>query len=214
MLTLAINTSASACEAAIALDSAVLLDRTEAMARGQDARLASFVDEAATEAGVTLADLDRIAVVVGPGSFTGVRIGVAFARGLSLAVNCDVVGLTSLHAALPLDAPARWIALLPAKRRPPDVTFWAQRFTDAAPAGPAEEWGLADARVALNEPNVSVCGLDLDLLSDGDPQIRWTSAAPSAQTAVMRAQSLDVALYPASPIYVREPDAKPMAAQK
>ena len=84
MLILALNTAFAALEGAVVRDGEILADARDDMARGQDRQLPDFVERLLASAGVTLAEIDRIAVVTGPGSFTGIRIGVAYARGLSL----------------------------------------------------------------------------------------------------------------------------------
>jgi tRNA threonylcarbamoyladenosine biosynthesis protein TsaB len=63
------------------------------------------------EAGLAFADLDRIAVTVGPGSFTGLRVGLSFAKGLGMALDIPVVGLDSLvviAASAPRAADRAW----------------------------------------------------------------------------------------------------------
>ena len=85
MLVLGINTVADVCEAALVRDGAQVAVVSEPMTQGHDARLAPVVEQLMREAGVAFADLDRIAVIVGPGSFTGVRVGVSFARAMTSA---------------------------------------------------------------------------------------------------------------------------------
>src|SRR5262245_48910632 len=128
MLVLGINTAGDACEAALLRDGAIVAERSEPMTVGHDARLAPLVDELMRGAGVSFRELERIAVIVGPGSFTGVRVSVAFARGLSLALNIPAAGVTSLEALDQLPRRSRVLGLLPAKRRPPEKTWWAQHI--------------------------------------------------------------------------------------
>ena len=59
--------------------------RSEPMVKGHSERIAGFARDAAAQAGLPFADLDRIGVTVGPGSFTGLRVGLAFAQGLAAA---------------------------------------------------------------------------------------------------------------------------------
>ena len=68
------------------------------MTRGHQERIGVIARQAALEAGVAFADLDRIGVTVGPGSFTGLRVGLAFAKGLATALSIPCVGVTTLEA--------------------------------------------------------------------------------------------------------------------
>uniref|UniRef100_UPI000A02C701 tRNA (adenosine(37)-N6)-threonylcarbamoyltransferase complex dimerization subunit type 1 TsaB n=1 Tax=Henriciella aquimarina TaxID=545261 RepID=UPI000A02C701 len=142
MLTLGINTSGPACDVALVRDGEMVAHGFEALTRGQDARLPGLVRDVVADAGETLQSLDRIAVVTGPGSFTGVRVGVSFARGLALALKIPCVGITALEAALEEGQQGSAIVLLPAKRRPPEISWWAQRFRTGAAVDQPEEIGL------------------------------------------------------------------------
>ncbi len=98
MLVMGLDTALQRCSVAILRDGAVVGDQSMDMERGHAEHLAPMAAAALDEAGVNIADLDRIGVVVGPGGFTGVRIALAFARGLAIGVEIDVVGITSLAA--------------------------------------------------------------------------------------------------------------------
>jgi tRNA threonylcarbamoyladenosine biosynthesis protein TsaB len=101
MLILALDCAGNGCGSAVWNDDTCLAERHEAMERGQDRRLILLVQEVMAVAGVTYADLDRIAVTTGPGSFTGLRIGLAAARGLGFSAQRPVVGFdrfTLYHA--------------------------------------------------------------------------------------------------------------------
>ena len=80
MLVVGINTVADVCEAALVEDARVVAHVSEPMTQGHDARLAPVVQQLMGEAGVEFTQLERVAVIVGPGSFTGVRVGVAAPR--------------------------------------------------------------------------------------------------------------------------------------
>src|SRR5215831_6135265 len=93
MLTLAFDTATGAATSALVRDEDVLGERT-----GRAAEVLADADELLRGAGLAPRDLDRIAVGVGPGSFTGVRIGLAAARGLALALDLPVAGVSTLEA--------------------------------------------------------------------------------------------------------------------
>src|SRR3979490_2290488 len=100
MLILAIDTALDAC-AAGGLDtdgSKMLAQESQPMKRGHAEALMTLIARVMKESGVAFASLDRIAVTTGPGSFTGLRVGLSAARGIALAANKPAVGLTTLTA--------------------------------------------------------------------------------------------------------------------
>lgn len=99
-LLLAIDTAFERCSAGIMdLSSGALLARAEPeIGKGHAERLMGIVDDVLAEASAGYQDIARIAVTVGPGSFTGLRVGVSAARGLALALGVPAVGVTTLEA--------------------------------------------------------------------------------------------------------------------
>lgn len=95
---LAFDTSGPFCAACLLLPGGRVIAREEAMAKGQAERLVPLLEEVLAEGGIGWRDLGRIAVGVGPGNFTGVRIAVAAARGLALGLGIPAVGVTRLEA--------------------------------------------------------------------------------------------------------------------
>jgi tRNA threonylcarbamoyl adenosine modification protein YeaZ len=96
---LALDTSIGACSAAVLLSDGAaqrLFARQETMARGHAEALMPMVTEIMEEAGLSFAELDLIAATTGPGSFTGVRIAIAAARGLALVTHAKLFGTDSL----------------------------------------------------------------------------------------------------------------------
>ncbi|MBE9637395.1 tRNA (adenosine(37)-N6)-threonylcarbamoyltransferase complex dimerization subunit type 1 TsaB [Salipiger mangrovisoli] len=114
LLILAFDTSAAHCAAALLRGDAVLAARAEEMGRGQAERLMPLLEEVLAEGGASWDDLDRIAVGVGPGNFTGIRISVSTARGLALGLGRPAVGVSTFEA-IHLDAPEA-LAGVPAPR--------------------------------------------------------------------------------------------------
>lgn len=113
MKILALDTACAACSAAVLDAGAIRAERFEPMERGQTEALMPMVAAVMAEAGLAFAALDLVAVTVGPGSFTGLRTGLAAARGIALGSGARLAGVTTLeavaHAALgplPEGAPA------------------------------------------------------------------------------------------------------------
>jgi tRNA threonylcarbamoyladenosine biosynthesis protein TsaB len=99
MKVLAFDSSGAACSAAIRDgEGRLLAHRFEPLARGHAERLMPMLREVMQEAGLAFSGLDLIAVTTGPGSFTGIRVGLAAARGLALASGLPLLGVTAFEA--------------------------------------------------------------------------------------------------------------------
>ena len=94
MIALSVDTTGRACTAALVSAGSVIAARRDDIGRGHDAHLAPMVAEMFTESQLTPADISRIAVCTGPGSFTGQRVGLSFAVGLALPRNIPVLGFS------------------------------------------------------------------------------------------------------------------------
>jgi tRNA threonylcarbamoyladenosine biosynthesis protein TsaB len=213
MLVLGLNTAFSTMEASLVQDGEILADRREAMPRGQERRLPGLVAELCAEAGVTLAQLTRIGVVAGPGSFTGLRIGVAYARGLALVTGAKAVGITSLEAAIPAGLEGAALGCLAAQRRPPDQTWWVQGISGGE--------GIAEViEVPLTELSVLLTGFHAPIFMDGQEALGDLAAKldlrpmqPSAVTAAIKAGLFHPDKHSPAPVYARAPDATLPAAK-
>lgn len=98
MLVLAIDTASIYCAVALIRHNSVIARIDERMNKGHAERLIGQITQIMTQANITLDQVERIAVNVGPGSFTGVRVGVATARALALALEIPAVGVSALEA--------------------------------------------------------------------------------------------------------------------
>ncbi len=112
---LAFDTSAAHCAAALLWRGEIVAQAREEMAKGQAERLMPMIEEMLAGAGLCWRDLGAIAVGVGPGNFTGIRISVAAARGLALGLGVPAVGVTGLEV-LAFGASGRSRVALPASR--------------------------------------------------------------------------------------------------
>ncbi len=96
MIVLGLDTTGPYCSAALCDEAKVLGYKSENIERGHAERLAPMVAELLAEVGLTAKDVDKIAVCTGPGSFTGLRVALAFAKGFALPRKLPVVGIDAL----------------------------------------------------------------------------------------------------------------------
>ncbi|TAJ66469.1 tRNA (adenosine(37)-N6)-threonylcarbamoyltransferase complex dimerization subunit type 1 TsaB [Brevundimonas sp.] len=183
--------------------------RSEPMVKGHSERIAGFARDAAAAAGVDFADLDRIGVTVGPGSFTGLRVGLSFAQGLGAALDRPVVGLSTLDAlAASAGEAATVAALIDARRGQVYARFWR----DGRAEGPPAALTLEDAAA-----RIGTLGADAVLVGSGAALFAAAAAGPRllvldgpAPEALARlAAAADPALARPRPLYLRAPDAVP-----
>lgn len=220
MRLLAIDTALEACSAAV-LDTqqGILASSSLAMARGQAEALMPLVASVMDEAGAEFGTLDRIAVTIGPGSFTGLRVGLSAGRGLALASGKPVVGLSTLaaFAAPHIAADLRYPVIAAIDARHGQVylqVFGAGGRTLVTPRIAS----IADAVRAIGADNIRLTGNASRLLADAWPADQPAPASVDTRQApdidwVARlgaAAAEDNA--PASPLYLRAPDAQPQDA--
>ncbi|MDP3404754.1 MAG: tRNA (adenosine(37)-N6)-threonylcarbamoyltransferase complex dimerization subunit type 1 TsaB [Brevundimonas sp.] len=205
MRVLVIDTALEACTAAVFDGDTALAVRSEVMVRGHSERLGGFVRDVVADAGGGFGAIDRIGVTVGPGSFTGLRVGLAFAQGLGAALGRPVVGLSTL-AALAWSAGAgrgRTAAVIDARRG----QVYLQRFEDGRAVSPPEALSTEDASVALGGTDGPwrLIGSGALLVGGQD----GGENAPSPAALAVLAGRLDPAAHPPYPLYLRAPDAIP-----
>jgi len=184
----------------------IVAARHELMAKGHQERLGGLVRDVAAEAG-GFAGLDRIVVTVGPGSFTGLRVGLAFALGLGAALDRPVLGVTTLAAlAGSVEGATERPVLAAIDARRGEV--YAQAFGGAQPLGHPEAFTLEAARdLARALGPVWLVGSGAALLAEACPAAAIeTLAAPTPAGLVAAARLAD---QPARPLYLRAPDATP-----
>ena len=198
----------------------LLRDRFELREGGHAERLMPMISEAMQDAGLAFSDLERIAVTVGPGTFTGVRGGVAAARGLALASGLPVVGATSLavmaHRADELLGP-RDEGLLAVAVDARRGMVYLQLF-GAALEPTSQPLLLAPDAVPplVSVEPVTVVGSGAAAVAaaivaaGGTAEARLPDLQPHARSLALRAADLSP-VSPVRPLYLRPPDVKPQA---
>lgn len=213
---LAIDTSGDVCGLALAEAGYLRASATRAMTRGHAEALLPMLAELLDDEGLAPTDIDRIAVTVGPGSFTGLRVGIAAARGLALALGIPAEGYGSGeamavaarggHGAVPV--------LTAIAGRGGEVV--CQAFSAAGEAMGAPERSPAAAAVGRFAGwRGLLAGSGAALLRDLDPGLpepRDLAAGLAAALAVhASARPVDPDRTPPCPFYSRPPDARPAA---
>lgn len=217
MRVLAIDTALEACAAAVfdGERGTVLAEEAIPMARGHAEALMPLVARVMTAAGLNFNDVDRIAVTVGPGSFTGLRVGLSAARGLALASGKPAVGLTTLAAfAAPYLASndgAATIAAIDASHGNVYFQVFGNAHADHTPRIAT----IAEAAQAAPQNRSRIVGSAADLIAAAWPaekapplSVEARPAPEIAWVAHLGAAAQDTSV-PPKPLYLRAPDARP-----
>jgi tRNA threonylcarbamoyladenosine biosynthesis protein TsaB len=197
------------------------------MMHGQAEALLPMVDDAMREAGIAVAALDVIAVTTGPGSFTGIRVGLAAARGIALAGNLPLIGVSSFEAAAatvaqPVGAGHALLIALESRR----ADLYIQLFE-------AHGQPLSDPAAILPEMLAAALGIAVgsrQLVIAGDAAARATEALAGCPAMTVVEAALPSAFGvvkaalrrwregerggPVNPIYLRPPDATPRGVRR
>ena len=213
--TLSFDTSADYCAAALVQDGTEIAAQSLAMSRGHAEALVPLVRELCASTGTDLSGVDLVAVTVGPGSFTGVRTGIAAARGFALATGAPAVGVSSLQAvaysARQAGSPSVLVVL--DTRR---ADFFAQLF-DPMPSPAAIRWWMPGQYRSDPDEQPGCCrqcGREVSLgrRADMDAGIfasdRVFRPADVALLAERILYANRVASDTLSPLYLRAPEAK------
>jgi tRNA threonylcarbamoyladenosine biosynthesis protein TsaB len=214
---LAIETAGSACSAAVGRGRVVLAAEREPMRYGHAEALLPMIDRVAMASGVPRAALDGVAVAVGPGGFTGIRVGLGAAQGIALALKARLIGVTSfaaVAAALPAGTGTALVAL---DSRREDL--YIQLFDRASgvplgepaaimPAALAEHAGALAGNsrllIAGDSAEIAAAALggrfDTEIAAESAPDARGVLAAAFRQIAREPTDG------PVRPVYLRPPD--------
>ena len=221
MKILAFDTALGACSAALLSDGLVKSEISIEMARGHAEHLMGQIQKTLDEAKTTFGDLDRIAVTIGPGTFTGLRVGLSAARGMGLALSIPVVGVTNLQA-LAYSGMNQDVGVIASLIDARNGEAYGQLFaSDLAPLSDPQRWTYATAASHV-EKHAATKAVILFVGSGSKPVVE-AIGSDTAQKIVMHSaqvpQASNVArlaanqsiegISPPRPLYLRPPDAKP-----
>jgi tRNA threonylcarbamoyl adenosine modification protein YeaZ len=224
MIVLAIDTALEACSAAV-LDTnrgIVTASETLPMARGHAEAVMPLIARVMDSAEVEFAELNRLAVTTGPGSFTGLRVGIAAARGIALAAGKPAIGLTTLASfAAPYIAAhdsSPVVAAIDARHEHVYLqVFGAGGRTVVPPRiAPIRE----AVRAATSGPPARLVGSGADLLvaawprAEAAPMIVDQRSAPDIGWIARLGAAAVETNVPPKPLYLRAPDAQPQDAAR
>jgi len=227
MKILAIETSLAACSAAFVQGDTPLTHRFELIGRGHGEALIPMIEAARVQAGIEFAELDFIAVSVGPGTFTGVRVGVATARALALAAQIPTRGFVSLEilaaGAVQSGAVAAGTgvtAVFDARRGEvyhqsfgPDLVATTppalNTLEDAARLTPSVAGVLVGTGAGLLHPHLTYIGKPWTVANGPDqPDARVLASLATKAANDGLQPSVPGLDNPVRPLYIRPPDAK------
>jgi len=218
MLILAIDTALDACSAAV-LDtraSRTIATESQSMKRGHAEALMPQIGRVMKESGLPFAALDRVEVTTGPGSFTGLRVGLSAARGIGLAAGKPVVGLTTLSAyAAPIVSENGEHPILVAIDARHDQVYFQVVSANGSSLIRPKVAPISEALAASRFGALHLVGNAAKILAD-----HWPSDAPApiqvdAQPApditwvAWLGAAVEPGTAPPKPYYLRAPDAKP-----
>lgn len=217
---LAIDTALAGCSIAV-LTPERTVSRVEPMPRGHAEALMPLVAEVLTEADIGYEAIDRFAVTVGPGTFTGVRVGVAAVRGMALATGRPAIGISTLEAIAATHFAAtgssQSVAVVMDARR---EEVYAQCFAaDGAPLDEARAVAVDDLAASLPAGVGTAVGTASAMLAEEAGRIGRTVLAAGAiawpdPVVLGRLAGVRRPGDPPSPLYLRPPDARPQTSAR
>jgi tRNA threonylcarbamoyladenosine biosynthesis protein TsaB len=218
MLILAIDTALDACAAGVLDTDAgrLIAQESQAMRRGHAEALMPLIARVMKQSGLSFSELDRVAATTGPGSFTGLRVGLSAARGIALAANKPVVGVTTLTAyAAPVVSENGEHPVIAAIDARHDHVYFQVVGGDGTSLIAPQVAPIAEVLAAWRFGPPLLVGNAAKILSD-----RWPAhAAPPVEVDAQPSPDITWVAWlgaavnpkdaPARPYYLRAPDAKP-----
>lgn len=193
MIILGLDTTGPDCSVSVVDTAKIRAHISEPMGRGHAERLAPMVADALSQAGLTAHDVDRIAVCTGPGSFTGQRVAISFARGFALPRKIPVIGIDALRVKAEAlrfaSTPDALVGVMRDIRR--GQVFYAS-YRHGQPLSPARAITTEDTQAEADNLQAAI----------------YEAGRVDTRILAWLAADLSPTDYPPIPVYSRAPDAK------
>jgi len=201
---LALDTSVSHCSVSLLQDEVLLAEKSNVMQKGQSEKLFNFIQCIFSEANLTLKDVKAIGVGVGPGNFTGLRIGISAAKGLAMALKIKVFGVNRFETLIETNQPT--LALVATTEK----SFYTQFFINKKPIKPPTESTRSEILKKNYLPNTIISGDSaIQIAKKLNLQHGANDSTPKTEKIGLIAQRhLETGGPSPAPLYIKGPDAK------
>ncbi len=222
MIVLALDTALASCSVALfdAAHDKVIASESVMLGRGHAEALLPMLERVIAKLDGGWAKVSRIGVTTGPGSFTGLRVGIAAARAAALAIGCPVVGISTLAAlAAPLIAVSEGVPVAVAIDARHDNLYFQMFSPEGQPLGEPVASSLDETVRRIGEQPVHLVGsaaqaLQVALLrAGGSVRSSLAEGVPDIVSVAKLAVVADPRRAPPDPLYVKSADARPLAEQ-
>lgn len=213
---LAIDTTLGACSTAIRMSGELIGSNREIRMRGHVERLLPMIDELLNDSSIGIKDMDYIAMTRGPGTFAGVRIGLAAAKGLALALNIPIIAISSLEALAfdfaqtNIDFVGDIAVMIDARRGEVYMQSFQIQSGDIIPVDKPISSAIVDAQSTIAAGVSDIIGSACPFFTGTDFTLHEEAIHPDAVTIAQYAE-LNICNAMASddvePLYLRAPDA-------
>ena len=201
---LALDTSVSHCSVSLLQDDVLLAEKSSLMQKGQSEKLFTFIQRIFSEANLTLKNVKAIGVGVGPGNFTGLRIGISAAKGLAMALKIKVYGVNRFETLIESNQPT--LALVANTEK----SFYTQLFINKKPTKPPTETTISEILKKNYVPNTIISGDSaIQIAKNLNLQHGINNSAPTTKKiGLIALKYLGTGGPSPVPLYIKGPDAK------
>jgi tRNA threonylcarbamoyladenosine biosynthesis protein TsaB len=217
---LAIDTTTDICSVAVLSDTEILKETSQKVKTGHIGAILLLIDEVLRTSGLRKKDINLIATGLGPGSFTGIRIGIATAKGLAAAINCEIWGVSTLDA-VAANAPESDIHVMPVLDARKGEIFCALYGKDRLRLSPQVNIEPAQIKGMITEPTlfignaVAIYGEVFrkilgSMYQTGDKDLWYPKASVIGKLALDKS----IAVSDINPVYIRASDADLLLKKK